>query len=248
MNLVPFLIYIVCMFWDLDGPYWVLEDFAPDPKYRTIPTIIIFIFIRTFLLLPGFLETTRTIMYTSIGYLCAITYIKAMIEVLHYKVKKPTIFFKLYSELYILANVLSTGFQRSSFVCISIFYFLFIQTLWICICGLVHLNILIYLFFVSFALIIVIGVGVFLPIVTRTGEIISDLPRKKLNQMKNIHCLSKTLETKIQIKKAVALQPIKFSYGNYYPMGRKFSRNIFDNGVQNLLSMVLLFDLSGKRH
>lgn len=110
-NFLPFLIYIVCMFWDLDGPYWVLEDLSSDPKYRSISTIIIFLLIRTVLLLPGFLETCRTVIYTTLSQICTINYLYILVQTLAYKVKAQSQFFKFYMQLYIICNILGPGVE-----------------------------------------------------------------------------------------------------------------------------------------
>ncbi len=111
-----------------------------------------------------------------------------------------------------------------------------------------HLNFAIYLFFTSYAIIIVISIAIFLPLVARIGEAISGIPRKMRIQTKTRYVFLKTIKHKEYFKKAVALRPIRFSYGSYYPLGKKFARNVFDNMVQNLLSIILLFEISGRRH
>ncbi len=247
-NFLPYLAYILAIVWNLDGAYWLLEDFAPAPKYRSVVTTSTFLLIRTFLLIPGFLETCRTTIYSSIGYMCVIIYLKTIIQTLAHKVRSQSDFFRYYSQLYILSNVLGPSFEMATFIICSVFYFFFVQTLWICVCGFRNLDLAVYLFFASYAFVVLLGAAIFLPIVACAGEVINDVRRIKLKQIENIYCSFRTTGNKVKLKKAVGLRSIRFSYGSYYPLGKKFSRNIFDNVVQHLLSMVLLFDLSGKRH
>lgn len=246
-NLLPFLIYIVCIFWDLDGPYWVLEDFALDPKHRDVSTILIFLLVRTILLIPGFLETTRTLLYTALGYLCIVNYQKNIIQILAHQVKNQSHFYNYYTQLQILCNVLGPGFERASFIIITIAYFIFILTLWVCVSGFGELDNTVYLFFAVYAFFIILSTAVGLPLVASTGDVICNIPKIKVKYAKLVHCVFRFRCNKIFLKKAVSLRSIRFCYGSLCPIDRKFTRNLFDNVVQNLLSIILLFDMNGKR-
>lgn len=181
------------------------------------------------------------------GYLYALVYLKAIVQTLSLKVRNPFHFLNYYSQLHILSNVLGPGFERATFILFSLFYLLFVQTLWICVCGFGKLDLAIYIFFATYAFLVLLGFALVFPILASTGEVIQDVHRKKLYQIKIIFYKFKTKGNEVYLKKFIALRSIRFNYGGYYPLGRQFSRNIFDNIVQHLFSMVLMFDLSGKR-
>ncbi len=239
-NVGSYLTYVVCIFWDLDGPYWILEDFASDAKQRTIPTIVSFLLVRTFLLFPGLLELNRSAVYSGIGYLSLITYLEKIIQTLVCKVRNQEDFFRYYNQLCIFSNILGPFLERATILVCTVFYFLNILLLWVCISGFGDLDLVIYSLFVICALGIAMMTAVFLPIVACTGEVINGACAEKLKQSRNIYCTFKTIENKVYLKKTVALRSIRFSYGSNYPLGNNFSRNYLDNMAQDLLSMVLL--------
>lgn len=106
---VPYLIYIVCMVWYLDGPYWMLEDLWPAGAQRPLWVSVTFILIRTILLLPGFLETGRALYVAGLVNLAFLLSIKRLLHILTYKFKSSRDFFIFYEHLTVLWNVLEHG-------------------------------------------------------------------------------------------------------------------------------------------
>ncbi len=247
-NLLVYLIFLVCMVWDVDGPYWVLEDFGSDPMYRDLQTILWYKAIRAFFLIPGFMETCRTVYYTGVGYFTVLISIREMVMVLTSKVNGYNDFFKFYQQFSIIDNVLAVGISRAGFFCVTIVYFMFVQTMWMCICGWDYLEPTVYLFFATFGGIIIMGTLLFLPLVSAIGENIVYLPKVKQSIIRKRYCYIKSFKNHIDLKRSKALKPLRFTYGSYYPFGKSFARNVLNNVIQNLLSMVLLFDIHGKRH
>lgn len=247
-NFVVYLIFLVCMVWDVDGPYWVLEDFGSNPMYRDLQTILWYKAIRAFFLIPGFLEACRTICYSALGYFTVLLSIREIVMVLKSKVNGANDFFKLYQQFSIIDNVLADGISRAGFYGVTIGYFLFVQTMWMCICGLNYLEPTVYLFFATFGVITIVGFLLFLPLVAAIGENIADLPKVKRSIIWKRYCCIKSFKNHIDLKRSKALKPLRFTYGSYFPFGKNFARNFLNNIIQNLLSMVLLFDIHGKRH
>lgn len=247
-HLCVYLILLVCMVWDLDGPFWFLEDIGTHPFYRSLPEILCFQLIRFIFLIFGFLETGRTVHYSVVAYISVLISIRELIQVLQLKVSRSHCLFEYYTELQIISAVLAEGMGKASFLLVTAAYYLFIQTNWLCICGFGELDATVYSFFATVATIIVVGTAVVLPLVANIGENILELPKIKRGAMKRRYIGFKSLKNLISVKKAAALNAVKFSYGCFYPFCKSFSRNVFDNALQTLLSMVLLFDLNGRRH
>ncbi|ODM93277.1 hypothetical protein Ocin01_13405 [Orchesella cincta] len=242
-NGVPFLILFGCLFWDLDGPYWVIEDLAPTPLYRESSTILLFLLIRALLLLPGFWETTRSLLGTAMIMFATIENLTRVVTTLTFKVKSIKCFFRYYTQLSILCNILEGSTTRLFFVTITTAYFLLIQWTWVCVRGFGKLEAPIYFLFLMIAFIVWVSAIIFLPEVMLMGEAIAALPHAKRLEMKRRFVLWKTKESKIAYKRSLAIRPFKFQYGNFYPMGRKFSRNTFENGLENIMTLILLFDI-----
>lgn len=78
--------------------------------------------------------------------------------------------------------------------------------------------------------------------------IIIMVPKVKKIEMRRKLCTRNSFGNQVFSRQAMALLPIKFSYGGYYPFGKSFARNTFRNLVDNLLSMILIFDVSGRRN
>lgn len=246
-NGIPFLIYFVSIIWDLDPVYWAVEDFLPDPKQRKIVTIVALVCIRSVMMLPALCELARATNFTVCGCLAIITYITELTNTLAFKVSVMTDFFKFYAQFSIIANVLGVAFERAFLLAITITYFLFVQTLWVLVCGYGHLDITIYIFFVITAVIVVVATVIFNPMVRSTGEIITFTPKLKWLEMTSKYLIRASFQNKVHLKKAMSLYPLRFSYGSFYPMGKRFCRNTVDNMVQNLLDVILLFDITGPR-
>lgn len=59
--------YIVYIAWNFDKPYWVVDIYAYDANYQSVLAIIQFLLLQFFNLIPGFLKTCRTIVYSGIS-------------------------------------------------------------------------------------------------------------------------------------------------------------------------------------
>lgn len=247
LNLMPYLMVLVCLYWDLDGIYWVLEDFGPDAMQRSLTTICIFVLVRFFLLLPGFLETIRALEYMGAGFLLSLLHIHRLISILTYHVHNSRLFFLYYNQLRIICSIMVNLIERGLLVAISIFYIGFIHTMWICIRGWKSLGGPVYFLFSLLALVVVMSITVTIPIFTIMGEAVRELPKHKRKEMRLKYLKRKDLKRLVCLKKGNALGSIRFSYGSYYLIGKRFSRNIIDNVIQHLLSFVLLFDMHGRR-
>lgn len=77
--------------------------------------------------------------------------------------------------------------------------------------------------------------------------VITYTPKTKLLEMKNNYIDRKSFGNKIYLKNEKIIS-LKSSYGSYCPMGKMFCRNVVNNMVQNLLNMLLLFDISEISH
>lgn len=247
-HLVVYLAFLINLYFDLDAPYWLLEDIGPDPMYRGTASIISLLLLRAFLFIPAFLETIRSLFIGGFGLLFMIVYIKEIIDVFTREINATRDFFNYYNQFHIISNVLSEGVTHAIFLGVSIAYTLFILAFWMVICGWGELEITIYIFFCIFAMTAAVAVAVFLPLVGLTGEQICELPRLKRHHIRTAFCTRKSFGNRVLTKKAASLRPIKFSYGSYYPLGKNFSRNVFGNGIENLLSLVLIYDFHGRRY
>lgn len=247
-QLLAYLILVICLEWDLDGPYWIIEDFGTDQNHRSNWQTMGYFLVRTFLLTIGFVETCRSIHYACLGYYTVLLSLIDILDVLKLRVNNTQKFFKFYTELSIISRFLCDVLGNANFTSVTIFYYMFIQTNWICICGIEGLNPFVYSFFALFGLIITYAASIYLPLVVYIAENIVEVPRARRIAMKRRYIGFRTFENRINCKIADALIPLKFSYGGHCPLGKSFARNCFNNGLQTLCSMVLLFDLHGRRH
>lgn len=231
----------------MDAYYWILEDFAENPMYRSLATTLSFLLLRSLLILPGILETARALFLAGFGTLFAVINVKEIITVLADKCQGSSDFFRYYNQLFIIFNTLSDGITRSVLLGVTVLYVSVIEVVWVLVCGWGNLEASIYSFFVLFAISLITAIGICLPLTAVTGEKILDLPRIKRAALKARYCVRKSLQAKVFVKFAAAVQPIKISFGTDYPIGRRFSRNVFGNLLENLLSMVLIFDMNGRR-
>lgn len=254
MNLLPYVIFIVCMLWDVDGPYWVLEDFAPETTKRSECLTYSFLLLRAFLLLPGFFETTRTLLTAMILFGIVVQNVLETVTLLTYRVKNFEMFLSYYSQLSILCNAFELGSSRTFFITITIFYLGFIHSWWLCIRGLGSLTPVILSFCFGMAIGTVIAIITVLPMVAVLGDRLAQLRDIKVNAC-NEACYGigrtnwrkkRTLTGKVNVRRAKAIHPLKFSYGSCFPLGKSFCRNIVGNGIEKLLTFVLLFDISGR--
>lgn len=246
IHLGPFLVLFICLYFDLDGPYWFLEDVGPDPMYRNISTLLTFLVLRAILLMPGFAETVRGIYVAGFGVLFLVVYIKETLDVLTKKVRSSHKWFKYYTRFYIISNVLAEAVSQTVFLAVTVVYILIIQVFWMIVRGWGKLSFPIYFMFCLFAVFIIFAVCLFLPLVGITGEIVTDILWKRRAALKRKLNNDRHLENKIFVKQVAALLPIKFCYGGYYKLGKSFSRNVFENVIENLLSMILIYDFNGR--
>lgn len=241
---MPYAIYLACVIWNLDGPYWVIHDFAPAPEKRTLALSLSLFLIRTIFLLIGFLETSRFIMTASILFLIGIFSVDECLVILTHRVKESTCFLKYYLQLTFTCHFLSPAASRGLFCCITLVYFLLIQTFWIVVKGWDKLHWVVYSLFAAFSIQAVLAALVFLPKVSNIGEMISNLPKMKYQDMKRKYfCGARTKTNFIAMKRAKALVQIEFSYGAFYPLGKKFTRNTVGNLIENFLTCILLINI-----
>ncbi|CAL8134482.1 unnamed protein product [Orchesella dallaii] len=187
-NLIPYIGLMACLYWDLDGPFWVLEDFAPNSIEREPLTVLLFLLIRLLLLLPGLLEATRTIMG------CVMRGYSATKDsaALGFGILEPPMYF-----LFLAGAVLES----------------------------------------------IGGLVFFLPRIKVMGEAIQLLPKQKQLEMMKGFIGLRNKESKIAIKKSLAVKPLKFSYGDFQPMGRKFVVSLFEKGLETTINLIILFQL-----
>ncbi|CAL8134470.1 unnamed protein product [Orchesella dallaii] len=242
-NFIPFLILFACLYWDLDGPYWVIEDFAPSAMYREPRTILAFLVVRALLLMVGFWETTRTITGSAMIMFTAIDSMTFFVKTLTYKVKSVKIFFRYYTHVSILCNALEGSSTLSFFLTITTGYYLWILWIWVCVNGFGKLELPLYFLFLLATFIVGMAVLIYLPKVAVMGEAITKMPNMKRIEMRKKYTAWKSIENKIAVKKSNAIRPFRFQYGSFYPMGSNFSRNTFGNMIENAITVILLFDI-----
>ncbi|CAL8126120.1 unnamed protein product [Orchesella dallaii] len=242
-NFLPYLLLFGCLYWGLDGPYWVLEDIAPNSMYRETSTIFIFLIIRILVHIPCFWESGRSILGSIMVLWSVIESVTKVVKILTYDVKNTETFFRYYSQLSILCNWLENSVTRVFLITISFGSLLFIQWTWICVRGFGILGGALYCMFLNAAFLISVGVLTFLPMAAVMGEAIAELPKIKRLEMRRKYYDLKTLANKVAMKKGVAIQPLKFQYGGFYPMGKNFSRNTFGNLMENMMAVVLLYEM-----
>ncbi|CAL8134476.1 unnamed protein product [Orchesella dallaii] len=245
-NTVPYVLTLGCLYWDLDGPYWVIEDFLPDAMYREPHTILIFLLVRAFLLIVGIWEASRSLMGSAMIMFAAIESITIIVKILTYKVNSVHNFFRFYTHLSILCNALEGSSTTMFFFTITTAGSLWIQWIWVCVNGFGKFGLAIYFVFVVAAFIVGSGILVFLPKVAVMGEAITKMPNIKRIEMRKKYTAWKSIQNKIAVKKSNAIRPFRFQYGSFYPMGSNFSRNTFGNVIENAMTLILLFDIDNR--
>lgn len=244
---LPYGVLIACLACDLDGPYWLLEDIAPDPECRSRSISVLIYIFRIVTLLFGFLETSRFIIGISSIFLFGIYIVSNILNTLLHKsgIRK---FIKYYVRLSLICIEFEKCSMRGFFLSITAEYLLLIQTLWILIEGWGKLDIFVYCLFLTAVLQLIGCAVVFLPKVTAMGELICSISKIKYAEACRIYRWRRGLIERLAVKRAKSLIRIRFSYGSFYPLGKKFTRNTFENFLENLLTTLLLFDLNWVRY
>lgn len=243
-HFLPYLLYVVCIYWNLDSPYWILEDIWPNHSERTAWVSIAFIGVRTILLIPGFLETVRSTFAAGMANFWGLISIPHLVFIIGYKVKNPKEIFAYYEQLTIMWNILERGINQAQFIAISTLYMICIQVLFIGIQGFGTLEPLIYAFFCGLCVVHCIAMFMMLYLLSQIGESIVALPEVILQQMKSRHCRAKSFNTLVHVKRVKSLKPIKLCYGDGERFGRNFSRNCFSNLLETAISIVLTYNLN----
>lgn len=246
LQLNIYLMLGICLFFDLDGLYWIIEDLAPSPMYRSMFTITILLLARALILLPGFLETMRALYFAGFGYLFMVVCIKETVEVLTKQVNNSEKFLSYYRQFLVISNILSEGVTNIVFYATNVAYLLFILVFWVIVRGYTELGLVLYLLYCSLAIFIIFAICMVLPVVSVAGEQIREIVKTKQTLFVKRFRNRSSLVRRLVEKECMALLPIRYSYGSYYPLGRSFSRNLLSNAVENLLSVILIYDFHGR--
>lgn len=249
VNFGPYLTYIVSLMWNTDGLYWVIEDISPDPFYRDFWEILLFLVIRTCLLLPGYLEVTRLLFGIALSFLTLQLSVTGLVSVLSvesarkYPRMSSSQLLSVYSRFRILSRIFEQVVTKGMFIGVNLFYFVGIQSAWVCVRGWNSLDLTVYFFFTACMLCVVIATVVGLPLIAMTGDIIANLPKRIRLRMWSefIRTRQKSFKSKVLWKQSVAIHSITYSFGGIFPIGKLFARLFFDSALQTLFSMVLLF-------
>lgn len=165
-----------------------------------------------------------------------------------YKVWRTNDSFALYNQFYIISSTFSEGFSRALFVAVTVVYICFIQATWMLVRGWGNLDVSVYILFFVSASCLIANIAVVLPLIGRTGEVLCKLPKFKKIVIGQRACLINNLVNRSYVKRARAVRQIRFSYGSFYLLGYRFARNVFANVMENLLSLVLIYDFNGRRY
>lgn len=93
--------------------------------YRDLPTILSFLALRLFLIMPAYLEAMRTLYIAGFSLLFVVAHLQKLTDILLVKIKESREFFRYYNQLYIICNVLSNGATRAYFLGVTMGYTLF---------------------------------------------------------------------------------------------------------------------------
>ncbi len=146
---------------DLDCIYWLIYDFGPDPRYRSIQIHVLFLLLRAVLLMVAFLESIRAVLFIGMGTLFGAIRINNITVVLSRRAPCEHNFFQWYGQLFIAFNIFGKSINSFMFLTFSIGYFFFIQSVSVCILGFGRLQISIYILFVCSAFAIILGISTF---------------------------------------------------------------------------------------
>ncbi len=247
MNFLSILLYINSISGKRDGLYWLLEDILPSQIERSSTLNTVIFVTKSIILIPCFCHTCRAMQFTSLAYLSAVTSTKELAYTLLHKIKVQSIFFRYYAQFYIICGILRQGFERATLIALTMLYVMFIQTTWACVVGIGKLEISVYMMFAMPALTVVVGLAILLPLISSTAELTNSIPKIKLQETKAQYCTRASFNNRLNVKKAKALQPVKLRFSVFHPLGKDFSRGMIQNMIDNLLQLVLTFDLNGNQ-
>lgn len=231
------------LIWNLDATFWFLEDWvAPDPHYRSSRWIFSLLAIRIMISLPGLLECQRSIDYAAMCCLGCNIHLGEIIDVMYSKIVNPSRLFSFYRQLIIIYKVLTVPLTYACAFSLTSLYLVFIQSFWVIIKGWEVIGAPLGITFFMFGGVAVGAFLVLFPAVAKHGKLIQDFRNRKLVQLKFLKFPTVT-EKRQAVMTGMAMETLKYTYGFVYPLGSEFVTSYVDNMVQDLMSVLISFDL-----
>lgn len=238
----PFAATFAALYTSYDVTYLIFNDILTDPYQRGLTEILLQFFMRAFIIFSIALETARTGTFFGCCIMVGIDIFAKIQEMLRSRVKSFDYFHIIYTHQRVLLSPIQDWLNLIIYLCLSLIFWVTVSSCWVCAkCyGKVHWPL--YYFAVLGALFLIFSLVLLLPQSVHAVEITKEVVKLHFQQVRENYSKKKSRGGLLQLKQARAIAPIRFWYGPFWVIGKKFVMEYFSLILLRSFDAILILD------
>lgn len=239
----PFVLTVSALYANIDYLYYPLEILLPDPKYRSLETILGAVIIRLVCVLWGSLECGRAASLFIYLFFMIINRFLRTLKILMSQVYTFSGFYGNYIYVTLLYRKTEQLCWIITYILLSTTFWILVASCWIVVKGSIEkVTLPLYFVFVLTALIIFALYAAALPIVCKGLEMAIEVVALQELRARFRYARLKCRLVKAEIKTIKAIKPIKLTYGMFWQLRMSFLGEYFWLIVLRTFDAILIID------
>lgn len=233
------------LYTNYDVIYLLLEDlFLPNAMYRRIPEILLGYFVRIVIILGLSLETARSATFFGCCSLAMIDHCTKIVEMLIHRVKSFEEFLYIYMNLRLLYCKIAEWAHNVIYLALGLCFWVNVGSSWVGVqCyGKIHWPV--YYSCLCMAIFFTFAHIILLPHIAQAAETGVEVVKLHYRQarLRYSQAVLKSRQAKLQLKRGKATAPVKFWYGPFWVIGKRFAGHYFSLMLLRTFDSILIIN------